>query len=92
MPKLLFLIIIALVLASQAGRSAAARPKITIPPDFPVFTVPGREHAMAELRELFWTHYERGGPLATLWDEWESGPTLWPAVISDDRMNTIRAR
>jgi hypothetical protein len=92
MPKLIFLVIAAIVLALQAGRSEAARPKINVPPDFPVFTVPGQERAMAELRELFWTHYERGGPLATLWDEWESGPTLWPAVAAEDRMNTIRDR
>jgi hypothetical protein len=92
MPKLMFLLIIAVVLATQAGRSDAARRKIVIPPDFPVFGVPGYDQAMAELREFYWAHYERGGPLATLWDEWESGPTLWPAVATDNRMNTIRDR
>jgi hypothetical protein len=92
MPKLILLLIIAVMLAVQAGRSGAARPHVLIPPDFPVFTVPGQDQMMAELRELYWTHYERGGPLATLWDEWESGPTLWPAVATDNRMNTIRDR
>ena len=92
MPKLLLLLIVLVALAAEASRSEAARPKVSIPPDFPIFGVPGQDHAMAELRELFWTHYERGGPLATLWDEWESGPTLWPAVTADNRMNTIRDR
>jgi hypothetical protein len=92
MPKLVLLLVAALLLAAEASRSEGARPIINIPPDFPVFSVPGQEHAMAALRELFWTHYARGGPLATLWDEWVSGPTLWPAVSTENRMNTIRER
>jgi hypothetical protein len=92
MPGLLLLFAVAAILGLAAAPSGAARPKVDIPPDFPLFSVPGQERAMAELRELLWTHYERGGPLATLWDEWESGPTLWPAVSADDRMNTIRER
>ncbi|UCH33657.1 MAG: hypothetical protein JSV65_13950 [Armatimonadota bacterium] len=92
MPKLLLLLFVVMMLAGQTGQAHAARPKIVIPPDFPAFVVPGQDRLMAELRELFWTHYERGGPLATLWDEWESGPTLWPAVTTDDRMSTIRDR
>ena len=91
MPKLVILLALALLLAAH-GCCLAARPRIAIPPDFPVLAVPGQDHAMAEMRELFWVHYERGGPLATLWDEWESGPTLWPAVTTDNRMNTIRDR
>ena len=92
MPGLLLLFAVAAILGLAAAPSGAARPKVDIPPDFPLFSVPGQERAMAELRELLWTHYERGGPLATLWDEWESGPTLWPAVSADNRMNTIRER
>ena len=91
MPKVIVLLMVGILLSVQVGR-AAARPKIVIPPDFPAFLVPGHEREMGELRELFWTHYDRGGPLATLWDEWESGPTLWPAVSTDNRMNAIRER
>ena len=91
MPKLVILLALALLLVAH-GCCLAARPRIAIPPDFPVLAVPGQDHAMAEMRELFWVHYERGGPLATLWDEWESGPTLWPAVTTDSCMNTIRDR
>jgi len=92
MLTLILLLAATLLLVANAGAAEAARPQIIIPPDFPTFIVPGYDREMAELRELLWTHYERGGPLATLWDEWESGPTLWPAVATDNRMNTIRDR
>ena len=93
MPKEMTTVLaLALLALACAGPLRAARPQIAIPQDFPTFAVPGQEGAMAELRELFWVHYERGGPLATLWDEWMSTPTLWPAVSSDNRMNTIRER
>jgi hypothetical protein len=73
-----------------------------IPDDFPSFTVPGHEQDMTTLRALFWLHYPGSGPKATLWDEWLSGPALWPAVADDARGNaesfraqwsaTLRAR
>lgn len=63
-----------------------------IPDDFPRFIIPGNEVQMESLRELYYLHYLPGGPLATLWDEWLSGSTLWPALETDDRMNSIRDR
>jgi hypothetical protein len=66
--------------------------RLKIPDDFPRFKVPEHEGAMELLRELYFLHYRPAGPLATLWDEWMSGPTLWPAVSSDGRMHSIRKR
>jgi len=86
------LLVCALMVLVAALPARGARPEIKIPADFPTFTVPGQEQAMAELRELYWVHYERGGPLATLWDEWEISPTLWPAVTTDNRLEIIRRR
>jgi len=63
-----------------------------IPETFPNFIVPGREAEMASLRRLMWLHYVPAGPLATLWDEWISGPSLWPALRDERRMHTIRDR
>ena len=51
-----------------------------VPEDFPRFVVPGHEGAMESLRGLYWLHYPGSGPKSTLWDEWLSGPSLWPAV------------
>src|SRR4051812_34298921 len=62
------------------------------PADFPHFTVPGHEPEMNALRRLFWKHYEHSGPVSTLWDEWIPGPTLWPAVSTEDRLAEIRDR
>lgn len=63
-----------------------------IPDDFPRFIIPGNEAPMESLRKLYYLHYLPGGPLATLWDEWLSGSTLWPAMETDNRMNSIRDR
>ena len=65
---------------------------VDVPDSFPRFIVAGQEAPMNSLRELFWDHYSRGGPLATLWDEWLSGSTLWPAMDADGHMDKIRAR
>lgn len=92
MSQLTLLVMVICLLPLLCAEGSAARPQVTIPEDFPRFIVPGQERAMAELRELYWVHYERGGPLATLWDEWESTPTLWPAVTTDNRLQTIRDR
>ncbi len=62
------------------------------PADFPRFVVPGFDQAMAGLRDLYWEHYARGGPKATLWDAWLADPTLWPAVATDKRMDSLRRR
>jgi len=60
------------------------------PADFPTFDVPGYEIEMAQLRDLFWLHYPGAGPKATLWDEWLSGPALWPAVETGDRAKAMQ--
>lgn len=75
-----------------APTARAERRVFDVPESFPRFDVPGHDKEMTLLRELFWEHYERGGPLATLWDEWLSMSTLWPAVEKDNRMETIRRR
>lgn len=56
--------------------------QMTIPSDFPTFTVPGQEAQMRGLREMYWLHNERNGPQATLWDQWMVSPSLWPALDS----------
>ncbi len=62
-----------------------------IPESFPKFLVPGHEAEMDSLRQLMWQHYQPpAGPLATLWDEWMTGPTLWPALENDNALETIR--
>lgn len=71
---------------------ARAGAEIAVADDFPRFIVPGQEAAMRSLRALYSLHYAPAGPKATLWDEWLSGPTLWPAVATDGRMHTIRTR
>ena len=64
------------------------------PEDFPRFIVPGHEQAMASLRDLYWLHYRdyrtRSKPMPTVWDEWMTGSTLWPAVESTGGMSEIR--
>ena len=43
------------------------------------------------MRELFWLHYPGSGPKATLWDEWLSLSSLWPAVFTNNQADTMRA-
>ncbi len=69
---------------------ASAENPSPIPVDFPQFIVPGQEKPMASMREIYWLHYQPAGPMATLWDEWLSGSSLWPAVETGDRMNVLR--
>jgi hypothetical protein len=66
--------------------SAAGPP----PDDFPRFQAPGFEKEMETLRALFWLHYPGAGPKATLWDEWLSGPGLWPAVGTEGMADGFR--
>lgn len=82
----------AIALLLIAAANAPAQPPYAIPDDFPRFVVPGQERAMESLRDLYWRHYVPGGPLATLWDEWLSGSTLWPATAHENRMESIRTR
>jgi len=63
---------------------------MSIPNDFPRFSVPGYETEMESLREFYWLHYPGSGPKATLWDPWLPMPSLWPAVETDDSMNSFR--
>ena len=72
---------------ATAADSAAGS---NVPKDFPRFVVPGREETMASLRVLYDLHYRTGRPLATLWDEWMVGPTLWPAVKKSGRADQLR--
>lgn len=86
-------LVIAVILEKSAGRfgialvaliAAGAGTATAEPPeDFPRFVVPGYEAEMASLRELYWLHYPGSGPKATLWDEWLTAPSLWPAVETD---------
>jgi hypothetical protein len=46
---------------------------------------------MDSLRRLYWLHYEGGGPLIPLWDEWMPMATLWPAV-SPESLRAMRVR
>lgn len=78
------------VCAASTASTAPAASRLTIPEDFPDFLVPGYEQSMSSLRELYYLHYQPASPLATLWDEWITGPTLWPAMTTGDRMNQLR--
>jgi hypothetical protein len=60
------------------------------PDDFPHFQVPGHEQEMATLRDLFWLHYPGAGPKATLWDEWLTDASLWPAVTTGGQADAMR--
>src|ERR1035438_2889826 len=60
------------------------------PDDFPRFQVPGHQQEMATVRELFWLHYPGAGPKATLWDEWLTDASLWPAVSTDAKSDAMR--
>ena len=60
------------------------------PDDFPHFQVPGQEKEMETLRDLFWHHYPQAGPKATLWDEWLSDVSLWPAVSTGNQSDAMR--
>ncbi len=71
------------------GSSLAAWP--APPDDFPRFQVPGHEKEMAAVRDLFWLHYPGAGPKATLWDEWLTDASLWPAVATDKQADAMRA-
>src|SRR5437899_3071030 len=58
--------------------------------DFPRFQVPGHEKQMATLRDLFWLHYPGAGPKATLWDEWLTDASLWPAITNANQSDSMR--
>jgi hypothetical protein len=64
----------------------------SIPDDFPRFIVPGHQDTMDSLRAMYWLHYPGSGPKATLWDEWLTTPSLWPAVDTDDRSDEFRVQ
>lgn len=60
------------------------------PDDFPRFIVPGHETEMSQLRDLYWLHYPGAGPKSTLWDEWLTDPSLWPAVTNAGQLASMR--
>jgi hypothetical protein len=64
----------------------------TAPTDFPEFRVPGHERDTQLLRSLYWLHYEPAGPLITLWDEWMTSATLWPARGQGAELEAMRGR
>jgi len=70
-------------------RSIAQVPA-AIPDDFPKFIVPGHEKEMETMRQLYWLHYPGAGPKATLWDEWLTSPSLWPAVETNNMSESFR--
>lgn len=68
----------------------AAEAANEVPADFPVFNVPNHDQEMKTLRDLYYLHYPGSGPKATLWDEWLTGPSLWPAVETGNQMENFR--
>jgi hypothetical protein len=46
---------------------------------------------METTRALFWRHYPGAGPKATLWDEWLSMCSLWPATTNDPSVSSMRS-
>src|SRR5882762_1805727 len=73
-----YLFVLLFVISPAPPLLASAAP----PPEFPTFQVPGHEKEMSTLRDLFWLHYPGSGPKATLWDEWLTDASLWPAVTN----------
>jgi len=65
---------------------------LTISEDLPRFVVPGHEEQMESFRRLFWLHYQPAGPLIPLLDEWMFMSTLWPAVGSQQEIESMRRR
>lgn len=80
-------ILFALAVLSVAALGVQAN---SIPDDFPRFHVPGQEKPLDTLRRLFWLHYPGAGPKATLWDEWLSLASLWPAVDTNGAADSFR--
>ncbi|MFP6584573.1 MAG: glycosyl hydrolase family 65 protein [Candidatus Hydrogenedentota bacterium] len=79
-----------LLLLLSSTSANMAQESSPIPEDFPRFTVPGHQESMDQLRELYWQHYPGSGPKATLWDEWLTRPSLWPAVTTDNQSDKFR--
>src|SRR5262245_50700872 len=71
--------------------AAASTALAAVPDGFPRYVVPGAESEMDALRRMYWLHYEPGGPLIPLWDEWMPNATLWPAV-SPEKVSEMRSR
>lgn len=79
-----------MLLVMTISLSAYSSQREGIPDDFPHFQVPLHEKQMDTLRRLFWLHYPGAGPKATLWDEWLSSASLWPAVETNDFARSFR--
>ncbi|MBX7258604.1 MAG: hypothetical protein K1Y02_19745 [Candidatus Hydrogenedentes bacterium] len=78
------------VAAFAVASSIAVFGQEPVPEDFPAFIVPGHEQEMNTLRNFMWLHYPGSGPKATLWDEWLSTPSLWPAVDTKNAWRYMR--
>src|SRR5215212_4410502 len=76
-----------LIVAMATSFSGAVPPE-----DFPQFLVPGHDQLTKSLRDLFWLHYERAGPLIPLWDEWMPMATLWPARGEGPALQAMRGQ
>lgn len=79
-----------MLLVMTISLSADSSQREGIPDDFPRFRVPLHEKQMDTLRRLFWLHYPGAGPKATLWDDWLSSASLWPAVETNDFARSFR--
>lgn len=82
--------LLSLLTIQVLGLGALVRAQEPVPDDFPQFIVPGHEQEMEAMRRMMWLHYPPGGPKATLWDEWLSTPTLWPAVDTKNAWRYMR--
>ncbi len=77
-------IIAAIALTAIISMPTQGADPMDIPNDFPRFKVPGYDKQMQAVRELYWLHYGRSGPMATLWDQWLVPPSVAPAVETDN--------
>ncbi|MDW8290810.1 MAG: glycosyl hydrolase family 65 protein [Armatimonadota bacterium] len=84
------MLIFVLLLMTTSSLAMSDTQAPSIPDDFPRFHVPGQEKPMDTLRRLFWQHYPGAGPKATLWDEWLSMASLWPAVDTGGTVDLFR--
>lgn len=53
----------------------------------PRFVVPGFEEQISQIEGIFDLHYPAAGPKSTMWEEWLSMSSLWPAT---DRLAAMR--
>lgn len=86
------LLLMSFCFATFAPRVNLLAEPIRVPDDFPRFSVPEHQPEMELLRQLYWLHYQSGGPLIPLWDDWMPMATLWPARSSGIERQSMRKR